>query len=62
MGYISQAQYELIDGKCKGKGQDLPDDCVAELDKVLVLKCRSMSCLMGSIFTISLSLASKTTT
>lgn len=34
LGFISQEQYEDIEKKCAGKGQDLPDDCVDAMDKV----------------------------
>ena len=62
VGYISQEQYEMIDGKCKDQGAVLPDDCVKELDKVLVSRSRSMPYSMELTSTISTSLALKTIT
>ena len=59
VGYISQEQYETIESKCKGKGADLPDDCVKEMDKVLVPRSRSINYSMASISTTSSNLATK---
>jgi hypothetical protein len=34
IGYITQQQYESVDGKCKDQGAVLPDACTALLDEV----------------------------
>lgn len=40
LGFISQEQYEQIEGKCSGHGADLPDDCTKLMDEVQLALCR----------------------
>ena len=33
-GIISQEMYDLVDGKCKDQGEELPKECTDLLDQV----------------------------
>jgi len=39
-GYISQAQYDDVDGKCKDQGAELSDECQAAIDQVEIILFR----------------------
>lgn len=42
-GYITQAQFEEVDGKCKDQGPELSKECQQALENVSLSPCRSIT-------------------
>jgi len=59
-GYITQEQFQNVDGKCKDQGPELPDDCQKALEDVNHLLFRSTIWLTAITSTTLTGLAIKT--